>query len=462
MAAEPVRDTNPRGGDAAARNRRIRNAFASATVARLISVTVRLFQIPIALAYLGDERYGIWVTLFAFLTMAAFTDLGVSNGLINLLSGSFAKGDYKRASAAVSNALLMTGALSVLIGAALIGVSFFISWGDILNSSDSSIPSAVTVLGAMYVISTPLTVFRRTLVGFQRTDLMHRADVAVAIAALVLLVGAVQLELPTAVIMALLATPRLGAAAANMIQVRRHFPLLRPSWRAADRAVAAALLRTGFLFFMLSISGAVSFQSDFVVLSRILGPEATTSYSVPFQVYMFVPQFATLAFLALWPAYGEAAASGDTDWVLRAWRRSTITVTALNMALAAFLLLASPLIVSVWTNESLAPDLGMRVALGLWIIVLGAGTSTHTLMNGLNVIGFQVVNALTMAAANILLSIFLVHQVGPEGVAYGSAIAYTSFVLVPQLAYFALKHPEILRRPSSAHAHTEPPMGGGP
>jgi O-antigen/teichoic acid export membrane protein len=57
------------------------------------------------------------------------------------------------------------------------------------------------------------------------------------------------------------------------------------------------------------------------------------------------------------------------------------------------------------------------------------------LLNGANVVGFQVVCAVLMAVANVAISIYLVQRIGVSGAVYGSVISQFFFVLVPETWY---------------------------
>ena len=71
----------------ATRSRRAALSSAAGLTARGITLFVTLATIPIALNYLGTERFGVWATLAAIISLLAFADLGIGNGLVNLLAG---------------------------------------------------------------------------------------------------------------------------------------------------------------------------------------------------------------------------------------------------------------------------------------------------------------------------------------------------------------------------------------
>ena len=48
-----------------------------------------------AISYLQKERYGIWTTITALVAMWGFSDLGLSQGLVNVVADAIGKQDIK-------------------------------------------------------------------------------------------------------------------------------------------------------------------------------------------------------------------------------------------------------------------------------------------------------------------------------------------------------------------------------
>ena len=47
---------------------------------RAVGVAVSIVSIPLVIDYLGPERFGLWVTATAIISMLTFADLGLGNG----------------------------------------------------------------------------------------------------------------------------------------------------------------------------------------------------------------------------------------------------------------------------------------------------------------------------------------------------------------------------------------------
>ena len=53
-----------------------------------ISMVLSLLYTPALLAYLGDEKYGVWATILSVISWVNYCDIGIGNGLRNILTVS--------------------------------------------------------------------------------------------------------------------------------------------------------------------------------------------------------------------------------------------------------------------------------------------------------------------------------------------------------------------------------------
>lgn len=113
---------------------------------------------------------------------------------------------------------------------------------------------------------------------------------------------------------------------------------------------------------------------------------------------------------------------------------------------AVLVVLGLPLI-AAWVGTSVQPSFGLILAIGIWTMLSAVGTAVAMLLNGAQVMRFQVVTAVLMATANILLSIALTSRIGVAGVVWGSVIAFTVFSLIPVALYLPRLFARLERSP---------------
>ena len=150
---------------------------------------------------------------------------------------------------------------------------------------------------------------------------------------------------------------------------------------------------------------------------------------------MLIPSLLNFVIAPLWPAYGEAIARRDVAWVLKIFKRSLLLSFCISLLPSLFLVIFGGRIIEFWVGPEVKPDLVLLIGLGLWVMLLSLGGPISMLLNGANVIGFQIVCASLMAVGNLAFSIFLVQRIGIPGPVFGSLTSWLVFSLLPSAFY---------------------------
>ncbi len=74
----------------------------SGAAAGIITSSLTLMSLPLAVRYLGAERYGVWATITTTAVWINLLDLGIANTLTNDISRAYAHGDRQTAARAPS------------------------------------------------------------------------------------------------------------------------------------------------------------------------------------------------------------------------------------------------------------------------------------------------------------------------------------------------------------------------
>ncbi len=443
------------------RYRRIALGSAAGVGARAVQLLVGLVTVPLTLRYLGQERYGMWVTMSSLVAMIGFADLGIGYGLLNAVAEANGRRDRAAAAAAVSSAFFVLLVLAGAAGAAVAVAYRWVPWPRLFNVT-SALASreagpAVATLAACYLAGLPVTVVQRVRTGFQETHVDAAWVGAGSLIGLAALMLAIRLEagLPW-LVLALAGAPVLAQALQGVDLLARKRRWLLPRLRGVTRAGLRAVAGAGAYFFLLQVAAAFAYQSDAIIVAQILGAHAVTQYAVPMKLFMLVPVLLGFVLTPLWPAYREAFARGDSDWSRAAFRRSLALAMGAGVpgALALFVL-GRPL-VRAWVGDAVAPGAGLLAAMAIWSVMLAASNAISAFLNGAGRLRVQAACAIAMMAGNVTLSIVLTRRIGVAGVVWGTVIAQTAFVLLP-LAFY-------LRRtlaPAAVEAAAEDVEWGG-
>lgn len=196
-----------RGPDS--RHRRIFKAVSSGAAAKLLTGAVSLLTLPLAVRYLGAERYGVWATITTTAVWINLLDLGIANTLTNEISRAYALDDKEAARHSFTNALVIAVAVAVFIGLIFACFAGHVSWVKIFNVgpnvSATEVERTVGAAVGLMLLALPCNLVSKLLAGYQE---LHRNSVASAIGAVASLIGlalgiALHVGMPTLYVMSL-------------------------------------------------------------------------------------------------------------------------------------------------------------------------------------------------------------------------------------------------------------------
>ena len=416
---------------------RILKAVCSGTAARVLSSGLTLVSLPLAVRYLGAERYGVWATVATTAVWINLLDLGIANTLTNHISRAYALDDKRSAARYFTNALLLTCAVAISVGISLAWLLPRIDWLRLFNISGNlsavEIRDTVAIACALTLLALPCNLVSKLLAGYQE---LHRNNYAVAIGSLANLGGlalGVALRVSMPVLFLMSAGGLTLATVMNLILVvGRQKPWLLPRASLLDRPAMSELLSSGSPFFLIQVAAVVVFSSDNLIVSHYLGASAVTPYSVTWRVVGLGAVLQSLIFPALWPAYAEAYARHDFSWIRRTFALTMKGTLALNLLCVAVLLLFGRSLIRMWAGPAAVPTHALLLAMGIWAVVNGFMSVESCLLAALNRTRVQAALSIAAAAVNIALSLALVRHIGALGVIGGTILSYLIVLVIPQ------------------------------
>ncbi len=413
---------------------RIAHSAVSALAGKGVAVLVGLMMVPLSLAHLGIERYGIWVTISSLLTWLSIADLGLANGITNVLSTAYASDSRDRARQYISTAFWMLVGLTVLLIMVLLPLVSLIDWTMIFRvqtpNAAQETPHAVMLALLITVLGLPLSVVEKALNANQEGHWANLWQLFTTGASLFGLMAVITMHggMPS-MVLGMSGSVLLVRVVSAVWLFGRHKPWLRPTWRDFDRSAASQLLSVGSGFFVLQLVVLVLMQSDNLIIARFLGSSEVPAYSVTFRLFSYVVSIQQIILTPLWPAYAEAAARNDWPWVTRTFKKVFVLSMTCFAAIVLVLIFTARDIVYAWTNGAILPPMDIVILMSVWSLMSLWGNTFAILQNALGRIRIQTVAGVCMAIINITLSIILVQQIGVVGVIGATVISYASISL---------------------------------
>lgn len=425
------------------RTRRLLTGSASRVVAQCFTILRGVISVPILLHYLGQDRYGLWLTVASVFTFLLFADFGLGGGLTTLLSQAACRKDRPAERCLVSTVFFVLIALAAMFVVVDLTVLRTLPWDRYFNveyagaARDATIVS--TCLIGIFAISIPLTLSTRVYIAYQEAYWSAALNAAGTVLGLIGLLVAVQLKVGLGwLIVAVFGIPQLVNLIALVFLFARHKPWLRPSLRLFQMPQLKVVLGFGFAFAVLELLKVAYNHSDNVIISARLGVGEVVPYAVPFRMFLIATTAFQAAVLPMWGSIGDAKGSNDWDWIRRAFRKLVLYTVFGFGACCVLLAILAPWIVTVWTGGKVTVGYTFVFLLAALAVSNALSNSMQVFLHGLGCVKQQIPFAVAGVAIKLGLAWFLVPRVGIVGPAIASIVAI-NLTNVPGFAYIVRK-----------------------
>ena len=441
-------DTNTRRR---ARLRRVAATAGAAAAAKLISSLSILVTIPLALHYLGLERFGVWTVIASFSVVLSFADFGLGNGLVTKLAGLHGRNDRAAMREAISNCFALLFGSALFLFSLVVIVHPLIDWGYVFNVASPSVAAEARAASFIYAsclaAGIPISCIRSIQFGLQEGFFNSLWQGLTSVLGLAGLYFAIKLQVNLPVLVAVFGGVPLLVGIANMASFFIRNRDLLPSPFLVQIDTMRGLIGIGAMFFVMQVSLASAFGFDSLIIAQIAGPDAVAQYAVVERLFALISTGVVMLASPLWPAYGEAIAAHDHGWVRRIFVRSLLVCIGIASAGGVFLFFAGKVLIGYWVGHAVAVPVALMVGLAAWRIVEAGGTAVSMYLNGRGIITRQALILAIASATIITAKILLTRQFGIVGMPWASATCYFIFAIIPSA--FILKYDPVLGRPAT-------------
>lgn len=421
---------------------------ATSAAARLVAIGSSFAVFPLALAYLGTERFGVLVTLTSFVVLFAFLDFGIGNALMNATASSDGNTDKAEVAAAVAQAYRLAAVICVigLLIATVIPLWPTESLSRLLGVSSeqtrAELRPAIGALVVLLAIGIPASLAQRIQMGQQRgywANLWQTSGSLLAIAA-----ALVAIRLDAGLFGLLVATVGAPVAAQlfnSALFFARNQNLRRVVFTKRLEGTPN-LLPTSLGFFGLQVIAAVTFQSGPAIISYLNGASQASEYAAAFRLYSIPLAITSVITLPLWPAYSQAYARDDMAWVHRRFIQAVLLTMGTAGAVAIGIYFLRYPIMQTWMHDTSLISQQTHLAFVALSLVTILSANIASLLNGLGIVRFQLWSSAAMAFVSIAGAIAWTPISGPAGPVWSATVGLLVCVLAPS----SLKIIQMLRK----------------
>jgi len=446
-------DTSTVEGRSKERYRRILLTTASSVATRVITALVGLVTIPLALSYLGEEKYGLWAIVTSLVAWTSLCDFGIINSLVNAVSEANGKDNREDAKSYVSTAFFALVGIATVLMILLAVCAGWVPWSRLLAVRVPIAQRTVmwTVVAALVCVlaALPLSIVRQIYAGYQKSylgNLFLSFGALTTLAALYVVIWT-KGGLPSLVFA--FAGPAVLIGGINLLYLtRREMPWITPQLSSVSRKALRRLSKTSTPLFLLQIGGLLVNETQMIILAHVTSLKLVSEYSIIWRLGLTLSSVVGLGTAAFVPVFREAHERGDSGWMRAGFRRMLILRMSISVVVALTLAFGGNFILRVWLHRgdfnfpaSLWIAEGVALASGVWVT---AFTDFLTIMDR---IWIQVTLIMINGVATIGLTLVLAPRLGLLGAVISISFVTVCFWtwLVPLLVQrFFAAHPEKL------------------
>lgn len=399
------------------------------------AIGATFLAMPIMIKYLGVEQFGIWATMLTLITWVMLFDLGIGNGLKNKVSESIAQDNPEQATAYISTAYGLIGAISFGLFSLFLVVSFWIPWQAVFNSqsiTETDLRYAVITLSFFIFFNLWISLVNQIYHGLQKSSVVVLGQFMSNTLALLLVFLLYQYTQSSITLMVL--AYGISLVVANLmlsVFVFKTHKELFPTYKGFDKNKISPLLSLGIKFFIIQLAVLVIFMTDKILITQLLGPEHVTSYEVLFKLFSVFTVIHSLLLAPLWPAYSDAYKKGDLDWIVVSIKQQLKIVGLLFLG-AFFLAATGPIIVKLWIGDEVVAPQALYYLFAVFILFSSWSNVFACFVNATNNIGVQLYTAIVASLINIPISIYfvVVLDFGISGIVLSTIISLSIYAFI--------------------------------
>jgi O-antigen/teichoic acid export membrane protein len=404
------------------RNRKIIASAGFGVFQRLVQVGSTLVLMPVLLRVLGPAHFGVWGAAASLAWMAGLADIGIGTALVTMVAQSVARNDLTQARDRVASALSLGSLLAaVMLFGAFVARMFGALQGD-------AAPYLIAVVGL--ALNIPLNSANNVWMSLQKGYVSGFWELAQTVLTTAALLVAIGFTHDVRILVALVYGGLVVANLGSFIHLLWLHPELRPAGLLVPSAALREVATNGSLFFVLGITGGLSFMLDNVLALQLLGPEASARMTIAMRICMAAVGMLIALSQPFWPAFVEAAHHADRKWIRRGVLQGTAFLLAVTGAGSLVLVFYGEKLLQLWLHTTLGIGAGLLLAISAWILTQALIRLPTLLLNALSLVRFEIVVFAIATIVAFTLKFALAPKLGVSGILWGTSVT-VALIAVP-------------------------------
>lgn len=417
----------------------IRSAFFSYSNILLITLFGIISQ-PLLLRHFDTFQFGIWTITLTILTYLGNSNVGIPPAVIVLMAKALNENEKKKI-ILKSIVLLFLCSLLIFILCIVVNV-LFTNWisifGDVPDRLINTAKYTIIISILLLLLRVPFQIAQAAFSGYQDIHIAKMYDLFTTSVPFISLLITVKNNLSLVDMAAMVGVGLTLVNIAGVVHLFIKYKIQKLDNNYRSTTSYKQILHSGYEFFFMGIATAIIFNTDYLVISNVIGAEQIAPYAFAYKLYNMPMQIFGVLVGIVFPMFGKYFAEKNFKWVQSMYSALTSIFPILGGAVWVGGFVLSHDLIDLWSGN---PD-----TFGGFLLIFALGGVTYssavvsihsTLLGGIDKKKEVVRLIWVEGLSNLILSIVLGHFLGIGGVALGTLISslLVPFTFLPRYVY---------------------------
>lgn len=388
-----------------------------------VSMFLSLAYTPLLLAYLGDIKYGLWATVLSIINWINYFDVGIGNGLRNLLTKELSEEQYEEAKKSISTAYCVLTCISGVVLILVLIITISMDWFSFFSTDiDMRVTLAISFIAIC--INFVLSLSNILLYALQLSERIAMCGIIVQV---INLLGILILHniLPGSLVaMAILfGGSTMIVNIGNTIKIFSSRESIRPSIHYFEKRKIRDICNTGIKFFIIQIMCLMLFTVDNLLITHYFGAEQVTPFNIADKVFKTAYTVLAAFLVPIWSRTTVAYEQNDYKWIQKKLKQASLVCAFFILGYFFLWLIFKPF-AALWVRRELTFQNGLPFIMFVFYSIYSILAVECQFINGSGLINTQMIVYCFTGTMNVPFSIFLGVNcgMGPFGVRLASTI----------------------------------------
>ena len=340
---------------------------------RVVSILIRLVTIPLTFNYLGNEMYGLWMTIASFSGYIQLLDFGIGSAMINRLTLFYINNEINQFKKYVYANLLFQTLLALIVFLSILVIIPLVDWNVLFklktNIADSELHFIMLVALFMFLLQLITMLLLKIPYTMQRGAL---AEIYLLIGNILSALGilfCINNNWGIVALILCITSSTIISALLILIHLSIKNKIAAVFIKFTDmKYVFKDLYRTGMDYFIIQVVGVLILTLQYSILAYYHGVASVASYGIMFQVLIAIQIPFSVLQQPLWSKFVELIAINKYHEVGVALKKYIKLAGVYSLFILVIYLLFLPIILGYVMKQPIESSFELRLGFSLWAI----------------------------------------------------------------------------------------------